>query len=129
MVTSSGAIVSGGDDNKVRVWAVTNKGEDEEWKFVKAHELSLHTAPISCIVEHPSKPWICCAGKDGRCVIWDYTDGSLVVDIPCMVDGIAGSGSTGATVKMECRGCAFSSDGEFLYSIQSARKGSTYLIK
>ena len=77
---------------------------------------------------------VCSAAKDGTCKVWDVTytgkinlpspaasaddrgDGAAesdlsrkpIADIPCCVDGIAGSGSvvtTKGVAAMQCRGC------------------------
>ncbi len=131
LITSGGSIVSGGDDGVVRIWAVDNgETESEAWKVSKVFELKDHKGAVSALSEHPIENWICSAGKDGACKLWDLASGKLVSDIPCMVDGLAGVGSVnGKPPKIECRGCVFSIDGQFLYTIQSPRKGGAYLIR
>ncbi len=134
MITSAGTIVTGGDDGVVRLWGIyreeANGEDDKSWKVTKAFELKDHKGAISALCEHPSENWVCSAGKEGSCKIWDFTTGMLVVDIPCMLDGLAGVGSTnGKPPKIECRGCVFSLDGQFLFTIQSPRKGGAYLIR
>jgi WD40 repeat protein len=134
-VTTAGTIITGGDDKVVRIWSVQKKvendSEEETWKVVKTFELSGHTNAIAALCEHPTENWFCSAGKDGACKIWDFSAGKLLLDIPCMVDGLAGVGSmqAGKPARIECRGCTFSADGSFLYTIQSARKGAPQLIK
>lgn len=46
-----------------------------------------------------------------------------------LADGTMGVGSAASNVKLECRGCQFSSDGHSLYLIQSAKTGSTLLVR
>jgi hypothetical protein len=78
---------------------------------------------------------VCSAAKDGTCKVWDVThtgkinlptakksesntpaegeasapdvSREAIADVPCCVDGIAGSGSAaaGAKTAMQCRGC------------------------
>lgn len=93
------------------------------------------------------------AAKDGADV-----GRAPLADVPCCVDGIAGGGSAAMTkAAMQCRGCrsesnqlafdrilsptsltgslhffppfSFSADGDFMFSIQSGKKGATHLIK
>ena len=74
-----------------------------EWTSSKIYELQDHTAPVSALVEHPSEPWICSAGKDGSCKIWNLKLGTLLIDIPYLVDNIPNFDPK--KMKMECRGC------------------------
>ena len=126
-------MVTGGDDTVVRVWVVQTDNDDKKsenapsWKAAKLFELKDHIAPISALTEHPSEPWVCSSGKDGACKIWNIKYGTLLINIPYLVDGIPGFDPN--KMKMECRGCTFSLDGTSLFSIQSPRRGSTYLIK
>mmetsp|Transcript_9078 Transcript_9078/g.15051 ORF Transcript_9078/g.15051 Transcript_9078/m.15051 type:complete len:494 (+) Transcript_9078:43-1524(+) len=65
----------------------------------------------------------------------------MVCDVPCNVDGVTGTGSASAAAvlsplngkaggpTMQCRGCCFSTCGQFLYSIQSGKRGPTHLIQ
>jgi len=132
-VLPSGHIVTGGDDGVCRLWAVTiNKSHI--WQVKKLTELHGHTAPIMDISYHPKDALISTSSKDGFCKIWNVVSGKMVCDVPS-VPGLPGTGGTGknkqaqSAVKMECRGCNFSSDGNYLFSIQSARRGSTHLIE
>mmetsp|Transcript_30612 Transcript_30612/g.33447 ORF Transcript_30612/g.33447 Transcript_30612/m.33447 type:complete len:428 (-) Transcript_30612:87-1370(-) len=125
LIMSFGAVVTAGEDGTVRTWLIDE--EKGEWKASKIFDLKDHTAPVSALSEHPSEPWVVSAGKDGSCKIWDVKNGSLLIDIPYLIDGIPNFDAK--KMKMECRGVHFSIDGDSIYSIQSPRKGSTYLIK
>jgi WD40 repeat protein len=64
-----------------------------------------HTASITSISEHTTKPWISTTAKDGLICIWDYETGKLLCDVPPLTDGILDKKVNPLTVKLECRGC------------------------
>lgn len=130
-ITRENVVVTGGEDGTCRLWTLSKgKSSKDEWKAVPAGDLTGHTSPIMALSLHPTNPWVCSASKDGTCKVWNISTKSLLLDIP-HIDGLAGVGSNklGKKPTMECRGCCFSEDGEHLYTIQSARSGSTHLIK
>jgi WD40 repeat protein len=130
--TRESMMVTGGEDNTCRVWKVsTGKKPSDEWNTTLEGEMAGHTKPIMALSLHPLAPWVCSASKDGTCKIWNTSTKTLLLSIP-YVDGLAGVGSANANktaVQYECRGCCFSVDGKYLYTIQSARRGATHLIK
>lgn len=131
-ITREGMIVTGGEDNVCRIWKVaTGKKPSDIWATALHGELPGHSKPIMALSLHPLAPWVCTASKDGTCKVWNVTTKALLVNIP-YIDGLSGVGSaSGAakTVQYECRGCCFSPEGQHLYTIQSARRGATHLIK
>jgi len=156
-IISSGLVVTGGDDGVCRIWSVDFSGNGTEssdaggasssssssssssWTATLEVELKKHTGPIMALSLHPSEPLLCSASKDGSCIMWNLKLGTVLVEIP-RIDGISGVGSVASPIKdskgnpisanIECRGCCFSQDGTFLYSLQCGRRGSvSNLIK
>lgn len=131
-ITPSSDVVTGGEDGVVRFWRL-----DKQQQHLPAGAAlvsntfccSGHSAPIMALGSHPREAWVCSASKDGSCKIWDSKTGKLLADIVPISDGSGGSGAKASLTKMQCRGCCFSADGDYLYTIQCGRIGSTILIK
>lgn len=111
IITSTGIVVTGGDDKIVRVWALKEKPTSDNssasfpYQAIKMYEMKKHQASISALHEHPTKPWIVSCGKDGLAVIWDFETGKLLADIPPVVEGVLDAKTNPALAKLECRGC------------------------
>ncbi len=60
-------IVSGGDDNLVKVWNVRTKS--------CLHTFSGHLAPITDIAVHPKLPHVMTVAEDGTLIVWDREAG------------------------------------------------------
>ena len=66
--------------------------------------------------------------------LWDMLEGSLLVDVPFMSDGLSGSGSKASASGAQCRGACLSRGvgagaPMILYSIQSATRGPAHLVR
>jgi hypothetical protein len=128
-ILPSGHIVTGGDDGVCRLWAVGyNKSKPTMWQVKLLNQMEGHTAPIMAVSYHPNDALISTAAKDGSCKIWNVVSGKMVCDVPCL-PGLPGAGPVSSTSQMECRGCCFSNDGNYLFAIQSARRGATHLVE
>lgn len=128
--TRDNKIFTGGEDHTCRLWKVSKGKDKNDWTAAPDGDFVGHKAPVMALSLHPVAPWICSASKDGTCKIWDLDNKKLLLDIP-FVDGLSGVGSATSNTKVtiECRGCCFSPDGKYLYTIQSARRGATHLLK
>jgi WD40 repeat protein len=127
LITSFGIVVTAGDDCTVRTWVTSSaspslppapetatpgkKSKTDKntttvvpgWIATRVFELKDHSSPISALSEHPSEPWVCSAGKDGACKIWNIKMGTLLMNIPFLIEGIPNFDPN--KTKMECRGC------------------------
>eukprot|EP01031_Cornospumella_fuschlensis_P038836 gene38836-47232_t len=125
LVTKSGLLVAAGDRKVVHVWEISASDDSDVWEGEALFTLKHHQGPVAALCEHPFSNWICSAGKDGACKIWNLTNGQLLLDIPPLVDGVL---NPHAKLNWEAKGCAFNADGTCLYSMQCTRRGPTYLI-
>ncbi|RYH12799.1 hypothetical protein EON65_37275 [archaeon] len=66
--------------------------------------LKHHQGPVAALCEHPFSNWICSAGKDGACKIWNLTNGQLLLDIPALVDGVL---NPHAKLNWEAKVCSY----------------------
>jgi WD40 repeat protein len=137
IVTSTGCIVTGGDDTVVRVWALKESNSKQDtsssstvaYQALKLYEMKQHQSPVSALHEHPSKPWVVSSSKDGLVAIWDFETGKMLVDIPPVIEGVLSAKTNPAVAKLECRGCCFSpNESNVLYTMQSPKRGATFVI-
>ena len=109
VIESLSLVVTGGEDAIIRLWRVDESTiNSAKWSVLPSTDLKGHKLAISAVVEHPNKPWVCSASKDGSCKIWDLQAKSLIADIPFLVEGLSGVGSIQSIsrqVSFECRGC------------------------
>lgn len=123
---ASNYVVTGGEDGIVRMWSLSKK--DSTYSVsLKPLECRGHSAPIMAINKHPTEPWICSSSKDGTCKIWNTKNAELLADI-ASIDENSGISSAQAS-SLQCRGCVFSNDGNYLYTMHCGRRGATRLIK
>lgn len=122
-ILPSGGIVTAGDNGNCKIWSCSID-EKDVCTIEKTLELKGHTGAIMSVCYHPVDSSLLLTGsKDGTCRVWDLSTGCAVGIVPSTT-GLTPSGTA-----VECRGCCFSEDGRFIFSIQSGRRGATFLIK
>jgi len=68
-------IVSGGWDNVVKVWSLTD--------FKCMHTLTGHTGYVSTVTVSPDGSLCASAGKDGNAKLWDLSRGESLYELNC----------------------------------------------
>lgn len=118
-VLLDGRILTAGEDGVCRLWEL-HKTEDEKYIINPLMEFTGHTAPIMDISIHNEQELLCTASSDGFCTIWAVNTGQVVCSINHRI---------GSNTKAQCLGCNFSSDSEYLITMQSNGGNGVVLIK
>lgn len=129
-----GYIISGGNDGICRVWSVdvpSSDKMDESWTIVKDEEWNDHSAPIVDMCNDPVSSFLCTASLDGTCNLYELDTGqNYVINCNDAMKIIANNVDYLINSKIQCKGCCFSEDGNYLYTIQCYEsKNNTYLTK
>jgi WD40 repeat protein len=118
-VLLDGRIITAGEDGVCRLWELL-KTEDDKYNINLLMEYTGHKAPIMDISVHIEQELLCTASNDGFCTIWAVNTGQVVCTINHRI---------GSNTKAQCLGCSFSSDSEYLVTMQSSGGNGVVLIK
>mmetsp|Transcript_30214 Transcript_30214/g.90496 ORF Transcript_30214/g.90496 Transcript_30214/m.90496 type:complete len:394 (-) Transcript_30214:568-1749(-) len=118
----------GGDDGKLRMWAVLEARDRFSCTLKKAFSPA-HAAPITDCSFSESGHLVATASKDGSCRIWSISTGAIICEL--LVESampFCGKKNRSRSQKLIVRACKFIGD-DTLISIQSAARGSAFAAK
>eukprot|EP00347_Sterkiella_histriomuscorum_P010848 403374692 len=114
-------LATGGDDFVVRVFKLDTKDYKSSEKIL---ELPGHYEPINAVDFSPDKKLLISSSTDKSCIIFNLEKRGQKVQKLTFNDGL-----TSESKNMLMRGCFFSNDGKFIYTLATQTRSKSYLIK